>query len=243
MVTARRACIAALLLTACGRVWFDPRDDEGGSDAGNCGHTFCDDFDRTGAPEDGWSARIVTGAATVAIASGGISPSSHFEAGLPMTAIETALLERTFALTSMRATVDLDIGYASTTPGTAEIDLVRLRWIRLPAGCTSFGYFLVRDGTGPFNMQETYGGCGGNENNLLSNFDNTGFHHVRLDVTFGPIGIAHVTLGIDGTAVIDKATTHAIEPSEIELQIGGDAVRNMAAPWQFSYDNVLVDLE
>lgn len=158
------------------------------------------------------------GPATLAINAGGVSAPNQLEARLPMTTIEASLLRRAFPMTTVRATIDLQLGYASATSGTAEIDLVRLKWRTLPAGCTSFGYFLVRDGTGPFNLQETYGGCGGNVNNVLSNLDNTGFHRVQLDITFGGIGSARarVKLVIDGAAVVDKATTHAIEPSELE---------------------------
>jgi hypothetical protein len=93
---------------------------------------------------------------------------------------------------------------------------------------------LPRARWGPFNLQETCAGCGGNVNNVLANLDDTGFHHVRLEVPFGAIGTVRVKLAIDGTTVVDEAPTHAIEPSEVELEIGGDAVRNMATPWQFS---------
>lgn len=236
----RGACIAALLLSACGRIWFDPRDDAATPDADTCGHTFCDDFERAGLIEEGWGLKLATGTATVDFIE---TTSKSLGVTLPMTAIEAALLRKNVGAATTRATLQLRMGYASTTPGTAEIDLVRLQWNTLPTGCSSFGYFLVRDGTGPFNLQETYGGCGGNVNDLLMNLDNTGMHAVKVDVTFGAIGTARITLAIDGTTVVDQATSHAIEPSEITLEIGGDAVRNMAAPWTFMYDDMLVDLQ
>lgn len=92
-----------------------------------------------------------------------------------MTAIERSVLRRAFPFASVSATVQLQMRYASTTPGSAEIDLVRLKWRTLPTGCTSFGYFLVRDGTGPFNLQETFVGCEFNVNNDHSNLDTTKF--------------------------------------------------------------------
>lgn len=233
-------CIAALLLTACGRIWFDPREDLASPDANNCGHTFCDNFERVGAIEDGWDSKVVTGTATVDFVE---SSSKNLAVTLPMTAIEAGLLRKNVGTATTHASLQLRMGYASTTPGTAEIDLVRLQWNTLPPGCSSFGYFLVRDGTGPFNLQETYGGCGGNVNDLLMNLDNSGMHAVKLDVTFGAVGAARVALAIDGTTVFEQATSHAIEASQITLEIGGDAVRNMAAPWTFTYDDVFVDLE
>jgi hypothetical protein len=160
--------------------------------------------------------------------------------GLPFPNLESGFLEKHFAAPTATVTVAFSISYATMMPGTAEIDLVHLKWDQLPAPCTSFGYYLVRDGqTGVFDLQETYGGCGGNENMGFSALQNTGFHQVKMIVTLGNPG--HVKVLVD-EQVIDKNTSHEILSSPLTLRIGGGAIRNMVAPWTIQYDDVIVDV-
>jgi len=242
----RRTCAIGILVVAaaCGRYRFDPlADPDGGIDtASACGHTFCDDFDR--APFlTGWDAFDNTGAANLAVSSEtSTSAPNAYLIELPAPQLEGGFLVKRFPTTTTSATIAFQIQYTSTTPGTAEIDLVQLLWDTLPAGCTSFGYILVRDGTGPFGLQETYGGCGGNEDTAFSALENLPFHPIVMTVTFGPVGTARVQVDVDG-ARIDKATSHAIDPSALTLRLGGGAVRDMSAPWLIRYDDVVVDLE
>ena len=70
---ARCLSIAVVLVTGCGRFFFDEREpiDGGGDDASGdafeCGHTFCDNFDRSGPPETGWDMyTMTTGTASLA---------------------------------------------------------------------------------------------------------------------------------------------------------------------------------
>lgn len=232
-----------MAIAACGRVGFDPRvggddiggDDAGGDDAGgDCSETFCDDFNRDPPLEKGWTALSNSIGALPSLTN------EEFQLGLPAPNLENGFLEKQFATATTSARVAFRIGYASANPGIAEIDLVQLKWDTLPAPCTSFGYFLVRDGTGPFDLQETYNNCGGNENTPLGNRDNTGMHDVVLYVTFGAMGTARVRVDIDGATLVDKLTSHAIAPSTLTLRMGGGAVRDMAAPWLIRYDEVRV---
>ena len=244
--------IGLLATAACGRYQFDSQPDaanpqvesDGRSDgqASTCAVTFCDDFD-AGTVGAGWDPPMMVGNATFALSTDySVSAPSSLLLSLPAPELATGMLLKRLPFTATSARVVFEVSYASATPGTAEIDLVRLKWDALPPPCTSFGFYLVRDGTRPFDLQETYGGCGGNENTPFAELDNTGFHHVEMLVTFGPIGTARVRVDIDGAAMVDKLTSHAIDPSTLTLQVGGAAVRNMSAPWQIHYDNVSVEL-
>lgn len=242
-MTTRRAVVILLLAAACGRYRFDPLDDSGtGADATppdvteSCGHTFCDDFDRPGPLTAGWDSSTNSGLATPALENG------QYRLQLPGTSNESAFIEKNLPQASSSIVVHVRLGWDSTTPGAAEIDMVQLRWLTLPGACTSFGYFLVRDGTGPFNLQETYGGCGGNEQNYLGSLDNMGLREMTMTVTLGAIGVASVRLDIDGTTVVEHTTSHAIEPSTLQLRLGGGAVRNVVAPWDIRFDDLYVDV-
>lgn len=251
MVETRAIWLLVVATTACGRYHFDPladADSEAGDAAGDtidvCPHTFCDDFDRAGPLAAGWDTVINTGAATLVLApDASVSAPQSFLLSLPAPQLEGGFLVKQFPQTATSARISFALSYASTTPGTAEIDLVQLQWDTLPGTCTSFGYFLIRDGTGPFDLQETYGGCGGNENTPFLDLENTGFHAIAMEVTFGAIGTAAVRVEIDGTTKVDKLTSHAIAPSSLTLRLGGGAVRDMSAPWDIRYDDVIVDLQ
>ena len=231
---------------ACGRYRFGPLADEQSGDAapGTCAHTFCDDFDRPGPLEAGWDSVANTGAATLALATdASVSAPQSFLLSLPAPQLEGGFLVKQLPTATTSARIAFRVGYASTNLGTAEVDLVQLQWDTRPTTCTSFGYYLVRDGTGPFDLQETYGGCGGNANTALPDLGNSGFHSVVMLVTFGAIGTARVRVEIDGNLAVDKPTSHAIDPSSLTLRLGGGASRNMTAPWQIRYDDVIVDLQ
>lgn len=228
-----------VMLAGCGRVWFAP---QGEVDASldsmmvSCGHTFCDDFERTGPLEEGWDSATNSGLAMPAIDNG------QYLVQLPGTSLEGAWLEKQLPKVTASIVVHVRLGWDSPTPGAAEVDLVQLQWLALPGTCTSFGYYLVRDGTGPFNLQETYGGCGGNEQNYLSSLDNSGLHEAVMTVTLGEVGTARIVLELDGATVVDRMTSHAIAESELLLRVGGGASRDVVAPWDIRFDDLYVDV-
>jgi hypothetical protein len=233
----RGAALAlAIAVTACGRLDFEPRTD---GEASGCGHTFCDDFDRAGPVEAGWTAIETTGGTLALDPAVAVSAPNGLLATVPFPLSGDVFLgEALPAITqSVHLTFDLDL--EATTPG-AEMDLVQLRWTD-PAPCTAFGYFFVRDSTGPLVMQETYGDCGtANQNDDLPAAD--GFHHVDLVVTAGAVGTAALQVAIDGTVVVDKQVDHAIPPSPLELRLGCPGTRDTTAEWRVRYDNVVVDV-
>jgi hypothetical protein len=241
-----RGVVTALVLmqAACGRLGFDQfgsADPDATSDGDDmpppCAFTFCDTFDRDPPLQGAWdNATSSSGALQQLIA-------NEYQLALPAPALHNGFLEKTFPASATRAKLMFRLSYASATPGTAEIDLVQLKWNALPMGCTSFGYYLVRDGTGPFGLQETYGGCGGNENTSLGDRDNSGYHDVLVLVTFGAIGDARIRVDVDGTTLVEKATSHAIAPSDLMLRLGGGAIRNMSDPWLIRYDDVFVQID
>jgi hypothetical protein len=245
----RGLVMLALATIACGRYRFDPLAEGQSGDAAPdasaaCAHTFCDDFDRPGPIEAGWDSTANSGAAMLVLAAdASVSAPQSFLLSLPAPQLEGGFLVKQLPAATTSARIAFSVGYASTSLGTAEVDLVQLQWDVRPAACTSFGYYLVRDGTGPFDLQETYGGCGGNENTPLGDRGNSGFHAVVMVVTFGAIGTARVRVEIDGNLGVDKPTSHAIDPSSLTLRLGGGASRNMTAPWQIRYDDVIVDLQ
>jgi hypothetical protein len=244
-------CVSSLVVVAgCGRRWFDPLDD--GVDApaadvlASCGHTFCDDFDRAGPVESGWGALTNSGLALPSLTTARVvSAPQAFLVELPGTSLESAYLVQSLPMATTSAVVSLQLDYTTTNVNDAEIDLVALNWDAPPAPCTSFGYYLVRDGTMSFNLQETYGGtgCAPSEQNYLPGLDNTGYHAIVMTVTFGAIGTARIKLDIDGTNVVDHTTSHAIPASTLTLRLGAGASRNVVAPWEFRFDDLLVDVQ
>ncbi|MBL0217513.1 MAG: hypothetical protein IPQ07_27020 [Myxococcales bacterium] len=197
----RRWWCAALVLAGCGRQNFDPlRDgDVGGTDAADALDaadaaaactTFCDNFDRTTPPQTGWDIKTTSGAGTSVIANG------QLQITLPATGDGTFLVTTLPAATS-RVRIAFKIAYTSTAPGIAEVDLVQLRWDLPLAGCTSEGFYLVRDSTGPFDLQETYAGCGANVNTAFVDLANSGLHAVVMTITLGALNTAKIEVAID----------------------------------------------
>jgi hypothetical protein len=263
---ARCIAVAALLLAGCGRYRFDELErgdathlgDTGGGDTSgdgdvNCGHTFCDDFDRAGPVEAGWDMQTTGGAVsgTAAIVSDmSISAPQSMLVSLPTDGVNTTsgtFLHKELPLATTKATIHVALSYATAMTSNTEADFVALQWNTLPAGCTAFGFYLVRDGTQPFNLQETYAGTGvctgGSVQNTNLNLDNAGFKDVLMEITFGPMGTAHLKLSIDGTPVVDKPATHPIDPSTLRLSLGAGVSRNGLTPWEVRFDDVYVDIE
>jgi hypothetical protein len=243
----------------CGRVWFEPLTDSGGAmgsaDAEavdldvlpSCGHTFCDDFDRGGPVEAGWDTITNSGLAVPSLTTDRvITAPQAFLVQLPGTSLESTYLVKQLPMTTTTAVIAVQLDYTTTNVNDAEIDLIALNWDSPPAPCTTFGYYLVRDGTMQFNLQETYGGtgCAPSEQNYLPALDNTGYHALVMTVTFGAANsTARIALSIDGTTVIDHTTSHAIPASTLTLRLGAGASRNVVAPWEFRYDDLTVDLQ
>lgn len=248
-----RVALLLLLGAGCGRWRFDElfdgdaasNADDTGADvqSSSCGHTFCDDFDRNGPPEAGWDTITNSGLAVPSLTTAGFtSPPQAFQLHLPGTSLENGFLVKQLPEFTNEVRLEVQLSIETTNVNDAEIDLIRIKWDALPAPCTSFGYYLVRDSTMQFNLQETYGGCGGNEQNYQPLLDNTGFHKLTMIVKPGIVGFARVQLLIDNAMVVDHTTSHAIPESTLTLQIGAGAARNIVAPWDFFYDDLIVDV-
>lgn len=247
---------ALLLLTlvGCGRLGFGEQTapGDGAADAPDtpgdttlsCGHTFCDDFDRTTPLETGWDRIDNTGNAVLSLDDSD-PVDGFFLLQLPSPDLEGGFLVKQLPAPTATGSVRIafDLEYSSDDPSVAEIDLVQLQWDILPMTCTSFGFFLVRDGTGPFNLQETYGGCGGNENTPMEDIDNEPPRRVEMTLTLGAVGTAQIRVDLDGKNVIDKLVSHAVLPSPLTLRLGGGAVRDVMAEWKIAYDNLEVDVQ
>jgi hypothetical protein len=249
-----RALIVVLVVvasTGCGRKWFDPLADAPDAPAADvlasCGHTFCDDFDRNGPVEAGWDTVTNSGLAVPSLdTDSAISQPQAFLVQLPGTSLQSGFLVKQLPMAITSAVVSVQLRYDTSNVNDAEIDMLALNWDVPPAPCTPFGYYLVRDGTMNFNLQETYGGtgCAPSEQNYVPGLDNTGFHAVVMTVTFGAATTtARVKLEIDGIAVVDHTTSHAIPPSTLTLKLGAGASRNVVAPWEFRYDDLIVDVQ
>lgn len=249
----RFVALALGLLAGC-RWHFDLHDDlsdaaggdvDGADGAPSCEHTFCDDFDRPGPVEAGWDSLFNSGNATPAlVTTTSVSAPQSYDLHLPGTSLEGGFLVKALPVTpASSVVVRVQLGYETSTVNDAEIDMLQLKWDTLPAGCTEFGYYFVRDGTKAFNLQETYGTCGGNEQNYLPDLPNSGFHAAVMTVTLGAIGTARIKLELDGATVVDRTTSHAIMPSTLTLRLGAGASRNILAPWDFRYDDLTVDVQ
>jgi hypothetical protein len=233
-------CVA-IALVGCGRRNFDEIGD-GGPGAGDApdsgaGCTFCDDFDRPPPPQQGWNGMSTNSNGTVTI-----TPMGTLLVTLPATGDGAFLIQNLPAATS-KVTVAFRIKYTSTAPGTAEIDLVQLRWTMPTGGCTTEGFFLVRDGTGPFDLQETYSGCGTNVDTGLVDLANSGFHTVKMTITLGAMGAAHIQVAIDALTPFEVTAAHAIPSSTMTLSLGGSAVRNLTVPFAIEYDDLVVQVQ
>ena len=251
---ARYASLAALLLTGCGRYFFDEHTDASATgDARPCSHTFCDDFDRSGPPEAGWDTRT-TGGPAVGIATLAndtvVSPPQSLLISVPTDGTNltgNTFLHKQLPMATTKVVVHASLSYATAMTMNTEADFLQVQWDMLPNGCTDYGFFLVRDGTKPLNLQETYAGtgvcAGGSVQNTTIDLDNAGFKDLLLEITFGPSGSARLKLTIEGTSVIDKVATHGIDASTLTFSIGGGISRNGLAPWQVRYDDVWVDID
>lgn len=246
-----RWALALLFVSACGRYRFDPLADGDAAtavDASSCGHTFCDNFDRPSPLEATWDNVSKSAPTTLGYTTLAISPPQAYQVDIPLTgALENGFLEKHLPLATTSAIVDVQLGHESTSPGGTEFDLVQLHWEMLPVEgttpCTAFGFYLVRDRTDQFNLQETFGGCGTNQQNYLPDLTNMGMHHVRMEITFG--SPAHLRLYIDDvlTSIDHDVANHPVPPSTILLRVGAGASRIPTAPWTFRYDDLTVDLE
>jgi hypothetical protein len=257
--------VAALLHAGCGRYFFDETDHQDGgttgdavadamADAFDCGHTFCDDFDRSGPPEAGWDMITMSTGTMALVSDTSVSGPQSLLVTIPTdgtTLTGNAFLHKQLPMTTTKAVVHLQLQYSTAMTMNTEADFLALQWDTLPPGCTSFGYYLVRDGTGPFNLQETYGDAGtggvcagGSVQNYNLDLDNTAmFNDVTMEVTFGAMGTAWLKLTINGSVVVDKMATHPIDPSTLTLQLGGGISRNGLAPWTIRVDELTVDLD
>lgn len=226
-----------LALAACGRRDFDALGDGGRGDAplpadiGPCTHTFCADFTQPNAAE--WDSLDLTNGGM------GVTGSGTLTATIPATG-DGAFVNKTF-----HATTSISIGFTlaySTTGSNAdtELDLVQLVWATPLAGCTEQGYFLVKDGSGPIDLQETYLSCGANFDITYATLEGTGAHTFVLTITLG--SPARERLVFDGTTLTDNIPTqHDAPASDIHVRVGAAGVRNLDGTWTFVYSNLFVD--
>lgn len=247
MRTFALACL--VVAAACGRLRFDVATDAAGArddgdidtpDATVCASTFCDGFDRPdeSQPGLGWDRTEGGGSPLIAV--------TGSQATFTLDATGDALyLVKSLPAPATSVTVSMRVGWTIDNPGTdCEVDLVALRWLS-DTCATPFGYYLVRDGTNPFNLQETNGNatCTGNRQNYQSVLDNTGLHDVSMTATLGADGVARIQMVLDGTMVVDRTTVQDVPSAPLELWLGGGIVRNGAGTWTITYDDLVVDVQ
>ena len=239
--------VLVVLAAGCGRRRFEELPDGApgtlgdalADDAGDapCAYTFCDNFNRSGPPNEGWDVMGLAGTGQATLVNG------QFVATLSATSDSVYLVRQVPAPTTS-VVIGMKIGYAATDVGTnCEIDLARLSWNM--GTCMPFGFYLVRDGTGPFNLQETNrnAGCTGNRNNYYGNNDSTGLHDVKLTVTLGAANVATAVMEIDGVPRAPITMVQAVIVSTLRFEIGAVAVRNLASPWTITYEDVYIDVQ
>lgn len=150
---------------------------------------------------------------------------------------DSYFLRKNLAAPTTSVTFGARISFSTTNVGTnCEVDLAGLNWDS--GTCVlPFGFYLVRDGTDVFNLQETNGNatCDNNRNNYVGNHDNVEFD-VKLTVLVGNPGSA--ALFINGTQVYSRATLQTIPSSTVTMRVGAFMVRNIAAPWTITYRDV-----
>jgi hypothetical protein len=220
-------------------------DAEAGAPANFCldaSHTFCDTFDRPPPVAQGWTQSLLL-QGTLDLLDAGISLPNALEAVLEPDAGKAFLSELLPTATS-----SVHLGFWLSMDGTTkdagpEVDLAHIEWNVPPgdAGCTTYGFYIVRDSTGPVVLQETYAGCASNKNTPLPKF-NIGWHHVDLDVDYANGG--SVTVLFDGTS-IGPPIKPVAPPSQstLTLRIGGVSSRSLPAEWKVLFDDVVADVK
>jgi hypothetical protein len=231
----------AVLVVGCGRRHFDALSD-GATDgdtvdgAPACPYTFCDDFDRQLNVQQGWDSIDMSGVPEYSV--GGQLIVTLDQTG------ELLYLNRSLPAPTSSVTVHLKLGYSTTNAGTnCEVDLLALRF-ESGACTTPFGFYLVRDGTDQFTLQETNGNtaCTGNRDNLIPELT-AGLHDVIMRIDVGPPGVARARLSIDGTMMVDAMPVQTVPASPMTLRLGGVISRNAAGTWTLTYDDLLVDVQ
>jgi hypothetical protein len=251
----RAAWCVALACCACGRVGFDARStstgggDSGGDSGGDAGSgsatgfTFSADFDHVVQPSDGWSGTFSGGAQMALDPSAAVSAPDSLLVTIPYPAAGTAYLTEALPAITTSLVWSFDLELAETTAG-AEVDLAQLDWDTPPGPCTDFGFYFVRDSTGPLVLQETYAGSGcnaGNTNDNLTSGSAGSFEHLELDLTQTGSG-SHLQVLVNGVLATDKLVPQPITGSPLDLRLGVPAQRQTTAEWQLRYDNVVVDV-
>jgi hypothetical protein len=243
--------LLVLLLVGCGRYQFESHDaaqrsdsdidavDDASPDANGampCPVTFCGDF--TGGPiVTGWDNQLVMNGASATEQGGALVVT------LPATGAEL-FLEKQLPAPTTSIEIKVRMRYSTTNAGTdCELDLVALNWQMGTCGLP-FGYYFVRDGTGPFNLQETNGNTScANRQNYDINRDSSGPHDYRMLITLGAAGVARVRLDIDQTMVVDHPAAQMVPSSTLLFRLGGVAIRNAAAPWTIEYESLQIDVQ
>jgi len=205
-------------------------------------HTFCDTFDRPPPVTQGWTQSILDMGA-LDLRDAGISPPNALAAVLEPDAGKAFLSQLLPTATS-----SVHLGFWLNIDGTTkdagpEVDLAHVEWNVPPAdaGCTTYGFYIVRDSTGPIVLQETYAGCASNKNTSLPKL-NVGWHHIDLDVGFANGG--SVSVSFDGTPIGAPITPAAPPtPSTLTLKVGGVSSRSLPAEWTVLFDDVIADVQ
>lgn len=230
-----------LALVGCGRLGFGASTDAAAPDLASCGHTFCDDFERTSPIAGPWDSAMVVGG-TLTLDTGTLVAQSPANG-------DRAFLVKALPRAQQSVHVEADVTFDAGIDG--EIDLIQLHWNDTPTFCTAgaaFGYFLVRDQTGPVVIQETYVNCGAptSSNDIMNSWPSTGpgsKHHVTIDVTMGDVNVATLRAQVDSSLDVSRAiTAHPVPPSVIEIRLGTPGVMNETQGWQVRYDNVIADV-
>ena len=254
------ACGGCALVTDLGSLAGDGGAPDASSDAASDGateaspyfcldasHTFCDTFDRPPPAEQGWTSSSSNQGTLSLFPDAAVSqPSSLAAFVLPDAG--TAYLAELLPTASTFVHVGIDVNLEGSTNGSGpEVDLVQLQWSVPPLGpdggaCTAYGFFVVRDSTGPVVLQETYAGCASNKNHTFPLFGMS-FHHVDVDVTFAAPG--SVMVKFDGTPLQGFPIVPVVPPSTstLSLRVGALGSRSLPSPWTLLYDNVVVDVQ
>lgn len=215
-----------LFVAACGR---DDVARDGAVDvAGTCGHTFCDDFERSGDPQGPWEMIKQTNGGAFTVQNG------RLLLGLPDGGASGFLETVVDYSTSLR--IELEILLETADAGIADVDLLQNEWVVGAGGCDVLAHYFVRDSTARTSFQETYSeNCGGNVDTYSADLVDGGIHSVVMTMETSMIRLA-----IDGVTVTEQAPARPIPPGAVLIRLGGGG-RDFSAPWIVHYDNVIVD--
>jgi hypothetical protein len=202
---------------------------------GAAGTAFCDDFDRNGAPKDGWSEQEVSLGSSLAFSTvravSGPTSLLAMNPARPASATDAtyAVLGRDLAVTAARMVVVFDVYVVRPAFQTTDVNM--------GIACLGLRTAGVRDHL-CISVGADYVGFAGTNGTALT-FD--AWVHVEATVDHSGTPIATVKIGKDVYTGLPDRTNETTRPDLVFLDLGLHGYNEPAPAFTVFYDNVTID--